>query len=138
VYILHSLALINYLYGYRTSSLTNFVFKCKMFYLLLCNYISLRHKWVRSWEKILKDPETFAERNMTGPDQTILARFCILFIFVSLKVLDLEIISSGKLQFLFIFNCHILESLSSKLRFFIRKAFFDSLQMFFPPRIEIK
>ena len=75
---------------------------------------------------------------MTGPDQTILARFCILFIFVSLKVLDLEIISSEKLQFLFIFNCHILESLSSKLRFFIRKAFFDSLQMFFPPRIEKK
>ena len=77
---------------------------------------------------------------MTGPDQTILARFCILFIFVSLKGLDLEIISSVKLQFLFILNVHILENLSSKLRFFIfstvqhvsyEKHFFDSLQMFF-------
>ena len=90
---------------------------------------------------------------MTGPDQTILARFCILFIFVSLKGLDLEIISSVKLEFLFILNVHILENLSSKLRFFIfstvqhvsyEKHFFDSLQMFFSSkysrkhRIEIK
>ena len=83
-----------------------------MIYLLFCNYISLRHKWVRSWEKILKDPETFAERNMTGPDQTILARFIYL---IHLRIIEFR--NNGfrlDQQFLFIFNVYILESLSQK------------------------
>ena len=36
---------------------------------------NIRHKWVRSWEKIFKDKINYAGRSEKGPDQTILQRY---------------------------------------------------------------